>query len=42
MRTPQVACGLNPFTGEDPGYHGSEQSQELVATWLLEQIQQHS
>ena len=41
MRTPQVACGLNPFRGEDPGYHGSEQSQEVISDWLLEQIQLH-
>lgn len=39
--TPQVACGNNPFKGEDPGYHGNEQSQELISDWLLEQIQLH-
>ena len=37
-RTPQVACGCNPFEGEDPGYHGNARSQELIADWLLEQI----
>lgn len=42
MRTPQTACGLYPFKGEDPGYHGSEQSQEVISDWLLEQIQRHA
>lgn len=31
MRTPQAICGNNPFIGEDPGYHGSPDSQEIIA-----------
>jgi hypothetical protein len=41
MRTPQVATGTYPFEGEDPGYHGSEVSQMVIADWLLEQMRQH-
>jgi hypothetical protein len=41
QRTPQVATGTHPFTGDDPGYHGSEASQILMADWLLEQMRQH-
>ena len=41
MRTPQVATGTHPFSGEDPGYHGSEASQMLMADWLFQQMQQH-
>lgn len=41
QRTPQVATGQHPFSGEDPGYHGSEQSQRVIVDWLLEQMQQH-
>jgi hypothetical protein len=37
MRTPQVACGLHPCDPEkDPGYHGDNASQELIADWHLE------
>lgn len=37
MRTPQVACGLHPCDQkEDPGYHGNNASQELIAAWHLE------
>lgn len=37
MRTPQVACGLHPCDPKnDPGYHGDNQSQELIANWHLE------
>jgi hypothetical protein len=39
METPQVACGNNPFTGEDPGYHGSPRSQELIADWWYRRIE---
>jgi hypothetical protein len=41
-RTHQVACALHPFTGEDPGYHGGEQSQDVISDWFLEQIQLHN
>ena len=30
-QSPQTACGQNPFKGEDPGYHGNEQSQRIIA-----------
>lgn len=30
-QSPQTACGRNPFAGEDPGYHGNEQSQIIIA-----------
>jgi hypothetical protein len=37
MRTPQVACGLHPCDPKkDPGYHGNNASQELIADWHLE------
>jgi len=37
MRTPQVACGKHPCDQKnDPGYHGNETSQELIADWHLE------
>ena len=29
--TPAYATNEYPFTGEDPGYHGSEESQEYLA-----------
>jgi hypothetical protein len=29
--SPQAICGNNPFSGEDPGYHGSAHSQVLIA-----------
>lgn len=38
MRTPQVACGQHPVQEVDPGYHGSEQSQVLIADWWYEKI----
>jgi hypothetical protein len=41
QRTPQVATGQHPFSGEDPGYHGSEQSQIVIADWLFQQMQLH-
>lgn len=41
QRTPQVAAGEYPFSGEDPGYHSSEQGQQVLAGWLLQQIEQH-
>jgi hypothetical protein len=41
-RTHQVACAMHPFTGEDPGYHGNEQSQDVISDWFLEQIQLHN
>ena len=31
MQSPQAICGNNPFKGEDPGYHGNEQSQNIIA-----------
>ena len=31
MQSPQAICGNNPFKGEDPGYHGNEQSQRIIA-----------
>ena len=35
-RTPQVACGRHPCdTKNDPGYHGDNASQELIADWHL-------
>ena len=37
MKTPQVACGLHPCDPKnDPGYHGNNESQELIASWHLE------
>ncbi len=34
--------GNNPFTGEDPGYHGSPRSQELIAdNWYRRITQDH-
>jgi hypothetical protein len=37
LKTPQVACGLHPCDpNNDPGYHGDNNSQELIATWHLE------
>jgi hypothetical protein len=37
MRTPQVACGQHPCDPKnDPGYHGDNASQELIADWHLE------
>lgn len=41
MKTPQVACGSHPFKGKDPGYHGNEESQRVIASWLREQMQLH-
>jgi len=41
VRTTQVACGENPFNGEDPGYHGNEQSQIQIADWWYEHIVTH-
>jgi hypothetical protein len=36
MRTPQVACGQHPCDSKnDPGYHGNNASQELIADWHL-------
>jgi hypothetical protein len=36
-RTPQVACGRHPCDpNNDPGYHGDDASQELIADWHLE------
>jgi hypothetical protein len=29
--SPQAICGNNPFSGDDPGYHGSAYSQVLIA-----------
>jgi hypothetical protein len=26
-----AVCGNNPFTGDDPGYHGNAQSQIIIA-----------
>jgi hypothetical protein len=31
MQSPQAICGNNTFKGEDPGYHGNEQSQRIIA-----------
>ena len=31
IQSPQAICGNNPFNGEDPGYHGNEQSQRIIA-----------
>lgn len=31
IQSPQAICGNNPFKGEDPGYHGNEQSQRIIA-----------
>lgn len=37
IRTPQVACGRHPCDPKnDPGYHGDDASQELIADWHLE------
>jgi hypothetical protein len=36
-RTPQVACGENPCDYKnDPGYHGNNESQKLIASWHLD------
>ena len=37
-QSPLVATGNNPFTGEDPGYHGNEQSQIQIAEWYYDRI----
>lgn len=40
MRTPQVACGNYPCDpNNDPGYHGTEQSQIQIADWWYERMQ---
>jgi hypothetical protein len=31
IQSPQAICGNNPFKGDDPGYHGNEQSQIIIA-----------
>lgn len=37
LRTPQVATGTHPCDpNNDPGYHGDNISQELIASWHLE------
>jgi hypothetical protein len=37
LRTPQVATGTHPCDPKkDPGYHGNNASQELIADWHLE------
>ena len=37
VRTPQVACGRHPCDPKnDPGYHGDNASQELIADWHLD------
>lgn len=37
LKTPQVATGIHPCDPKnDPGYHGDNQSQELIASWHLE------
>lgn len=40
-RTPQVATGQHRFKGADPGYHGNEQSQILIADWWAEHLKLH-
>jgi len=42
-RTPQVACGTYPLQDQnaDPGYHGTAKSQQLIADWWLEHMNQH-
>jgi hypothetical protein len=38
-RTPQVACGRHPCDPKnDPGYHGNDDSQVLIADWHLEHM----
>jgi hypothetical protein len=39
--TPAYATNAYPFTGEDPGYHGSEASQEYLANRYYELINKH-
>jgi len=37
VKTPQVACGEHPCDPKnDPGYHGDNESQKLIAKWHLE------
>ena len=39
QQNPQVACGTHPCDPKnDPGYHGNNQSQELIADWWYERI----
>ena len=38
--SPQAICGNNPFSGEDPGYHGSAHSQVLIAENFYQLITQ--
>lgn len=42
-RTPIAACDLHPLedNSKDPGYHGNAKSQETIADWWVEHIQQH-
>jgi hypothetical protein len=38
--SPQTICGNNPFSGEDPGYHGNAHSQVLIADNFYRRITQ--
>ena len=41
-QSPQAICGKNPFEGEDPGYHGNEESQRIIAeNWYRRITQEH-
>jgi hypothetical protein len=39
--TPAYATNAYPFAGEDPGYHGSEASQEYLANRYCKLINKH-
>jgi hypothetical protein len=39
MKSHQTACATHPIENdEDPGYHGSPASQELIADWYYDHI----
>ena len=42
-RTPMSACAIHPLANnkDDPGYHGNAESQQLIADWWKEHVQQH-
>jgi hypothetical protein len=42
-RTPMSACEIHPLANnkDDPGYHGNAESQQLIADWWKEHVQQH-
>jgi hypothetical protein len=37
------ACAIHPLANnkDDPGYHGNTESQQLIAQWWIDHVQQH-